>query len=73
MRLKPYSWVLAFETFSQGLHRAHDKIVDEPLPERWLDLINRLDAQEAGGQLWLTQTVASDRGKSRSASASGAP
>jgi hypothetical protein len=36
-----------FERFGKSLHQRFDEIVHEPLPERWTDLIKRLDAEEA--------------------------
>ena len=47
MQMRPYSWVIPFEQFSKGLHQAHDGIVNEPLPKRWIELIKRLNAEEA--------------------------
>jgi hypothetical protein len=39
--------VPAFEQIGKGLHRAYDEILEEPLPQRWGDLIQRLNAEEA--------------------------
>jgi hypothetical protein len=30
----------------RALHQTLDEIVNAPLPERWIDLINRLNAEE---------------------------
>jgi hypothetical protein len=35
------------ERFGIALHKRYDDILQEPLPERWTDLINRLNAEEA--------------------------
>ncbi len=40
-----------FERIGQALHRAHDGIVHEPVPERWIDLINRWNAEEDAQRL----------------------
>jgi hypothetical protein len=34
------------ESIGQALHVRHDDIVKEPLPERWIDLINYLNEKE---------------------------
>jgi hypothetical protein len=45
--MRPLLWVPAFEQIGKGLHRAYDEILEEPLPQRWGDLIQRLNAEEA--------------------------
>ena len=44
--MRPAIWESAFDRISQGLHQGHDDIVNEPLPERWIELIKRLNAEE---------------------------
>jgi hypothetical protein len=34
------------ERLKTALHAQYDAILNEPLPERWVDLIHRLNAQE---------------------------
>ena len=34
------------ERLGNALHRRYDNIANEPLPERWVDLIHHLDEQE---------------------------
>jgi hypothetical protein len=34
------------ERLGKALHARHDKIANEPLPERWVDLIHYLDDKE---------------------------
>jgi len=34
------------ERLKSALHAQYDAIVNEPLPERWVDLIHRLNEQE---------------------------
>jgi hypothetical protein len=36
----------AFERITKELHRSYDELLHEPLPERWIDLIKRLNAEE---------------------------
>jgi hypothetical protein len=36
-----------FEHLAKSLHKRFDDIVREALPERWTELINRLNAEEA--------------------------
>ena len=51
--MRPLLWVPAFEQIGKGLHHACDEILDEPLPEHWVDLIDRLNAEEAAeNQSW---------------------
>ena len=45
--MRPLLWLPAFEQIGKGLHHACDEILDEPLPEHWVDLIDRLNAEEA--------------------------
>jgi hypothetical protein len=35
-----------FERVSKALHAQYDDIVEQPLPERWVDLINYLNEKE---------------------------
>jgi hypothetical protein len=35
-----------FERLKKTLHRGYDELLHEPLPERWIDLIARLNAEE---------------------------
>jgi hypothetical protein len=35
-----------FERIGKKLHRSFDELLHEPLPERWIDLIKRLNAEE---------------------------
>jgi hypothetical protein len=35
-----------FERITKALHRSYDELLHEPLPERWIDLIKRLNAEE---------------------------
>jgi hypothetical protein len=35
-----------FERISKALHDQYDGIVERPLPERWVDLINYLNEKE---------------------------
>jgi hypothetical protein len=48
--MRPFLWVPAFEQISKSLHRAHDDILAEPLPEGWIPLIHRLGTKEATGE-----------------------
>ena len=48
--MRPAIWEPAFHRISQGLHQGHDDILKEPLPERWVDLIKRLNAEEDHAQ-----------------------
>lgn len=34
------------ERIRKTLHRSFDELLHEPLPERWIDLITRLNAEE---------------------------
>jgi hypothetical protein len=34
------------EGIRKTLHRSFDELLHEPLPERWIDLITRLNAEE---------------------------
>jgi hypothetical protein len=34
------------ERISKALHAQYDRIADEPLPERWVELINHLNEKE---------------------------
>ena len=34
------------ERITKALHRSYDELLHEPLPERWIDLIERLNAEE---------------------------
>ena len=34
------------ERITKALHRSYDELLHEPLPERWIDLIKRLNAEE---------------------------
>jgi anti-sigma factor NepR-like protein len=34
------------ERIGQALHRAYEEMVHEPTPERWIELINRLNEEE---------------------------
>jgi hypothetical protein len=34
------------EHIRKTLHRSFDELLHEPLPERWIDLITRLNAEE---------------------------
>jgi hypothetical protein len=38
--------VPAIGRIGRALHQTFDEIVHAPLPERWVDLINRLNAEE---------------------------
>ncbi len=44
--MRPTYWTPAFERIGKGLHAAHADSLKEPVPERWIDLINRLSAEE---------------------------
>jgi hypothetical protein len=39
----------AFERMTRALHRSYDELLHEPLPERWIGLIKRLNAEERIG------------------------
>jgi hypothetical protein len=36
----------SFERITKALHRSYDELLHEPLPERWIDLLKRLNAEE---------------------------
>ena len=40
--------VPAIGRIGRALHETFDEIVHAPLPERWIDMINRLNAEEEG-------------------------
>lgn len=42
----PQTWSPIIERLKTGLRAQYDAIINEPLPERWVDLIKRLDEQE---------------------------
>jgi hypothetical protein len=44
--MRPALWEPAFERITKGLHQAHDALLTEQLPERWIELISRLNALE---------------------------
>ncbi len=44
--MRPTYWTPVFERIGKGLHAANADILKEPVPERWLDLINKLKAEE---------------------------
>jgi hypothetical protein len=47
---------LPFSSISRALHAHYSAIIREPLPERWVDLINYLDEKEKAqqrAQHWL--------------------
>jgi hypothetical protein len=37
------------ERITKALHRSYDELLHEPLPERWIALIKRLNAEEKIG------------------------
>ena len=39
------------ERITKALHRSYDELLHEPLPERWIALIKRLNADRRGGTL----------------------
>ncbi len=48
------------ERIGQALHRAYDELVREPTPERWIELINRLNEDEVVQQV---KSVSDDRSR----------
>jgi Anti-sigma factor NepR len=44
----PQTWSPMVERLKTALRVQYDAIVNEPLPERWVDLIKRLNEQERG-------------------------
>ena len=52
------------EGIRNAMHRSFDALLDEPLPERWIELIKRLNAEEDNRRL-SAETAPSGRGSPR--------
>jgi hypothetical protein len=52
------------ERLKSALHAQYDAILNEPLPERWVDLIHRLNEQERLQRETTEQAVRAVRSRS---------
>ena len=52
------------ERLKTALHAQYDAILNEPLPERWVDLIHRLNEQERRRRDNAKQTAPAERSRS---------
>lgn len=49
--------------WADGLRQLYDSVVDEPLPDTFKDLLNRLDSDQADDGDARSETDGSDRGR----------